>query len=238
METPPSSSSGYLQHIPPSFRSSAGGKSPSSWSHHLQLFSAALQSRPPRPGPGRPRRSCDRHPEMFGLGATSSPAHRLQLFRLLYLLFITIHCVPAFISKGDCSCGALCTRCAPGLTKLAVYGRGRRTVVPELTEQRNLFPYPHVLTRENETTSVLPRGARKLSWSRCFSGDSISRSILSLALAAWIRSVGRGGVVIVLSSRLNQGAIEPSGNRRGISRARRRTCKTIMVISPAAPSRS
>ena len=52
METPPSSSSGYLQHIPLSLRSSAGGKSPSSWSHHLQLFSAALQSRPPRPAPG------------------------------------------------------------------------------------------------------------------------------------------------------------------------------------------
>ena len=173
METPPSSSSGYLQHIPPSLpplEEKVPRHGRITFSSFLQRCSLARRARP------RPRRSCDRHPEMFGLGATPSPvrpsipAHRLQLFRLLYLLFITIHCVPAFISKGDCSCGALCTRCAPGLTKLAVCGRrGRRTVVPELTEQRNLFPYPHVLTRENETTSVLPRGARKLSWSRCSS---------------------------------------------------------------------
>ena len=160
-------------------------KSPASSSHHLQtcaaLFLSALQF------------VWRRHPEMFGLGlgATSAPlcsAHR-QLFRLLYLLFITIHCVSAFVSKGDCSCGALCTRCAPGLTKLAVCGR--QTAVQNQGEQRNLFLNPHVLTRENETTSVLPRGERgKLSWSRCSSSDSISRSILSLELHGYDRSVG------------------------------------------------
>ena len=154
METPPSSS-GYLQRIPPlrcwRKKSLVMVASPSDLcSSFLRRCSLAC---------AQPQR----HPEMFGLGATSSPvpsipAHRLQLFRLLYLLFITIHCVPAFISNGDCSCGALCTRCAPGLTKLAV--DGRRTVVSELREQRNLFLNPHVLTAENET-SVLPRGARK-----------------------------------------------------------------------------
>ena len=53
------------------------------------------------------------------------------------------------------------------------------------------IPLPHVTTRENETTSVLPRGERgKLSWSRCSATDSISRSILSLSLHGYDRSVG------------------------------------------------
>ena len=199
METPPSSSSGYLQRIPPSLppslrcwrkKSLVMVASPSDLCCSSFLRRCSLA--PAAPAPGGVVAGCDRrHPEMFGLGATPSPvpsvpAHRLQLFRLLYLLFITIHCVPAFISKGDCSCGALCTRCAPGLTKLAVCAR--RTAVQDQGEQRNLFLNPHVLTGENETTSVLPRGAGKLSWSRCSSSDSISRSILSLELHGYDRS--------------------------------------------------
>ena len=120
METP-QSSSGYL-HPCTDWR-----KSPASSSHHLQtcaaLFCAAIS--PSAISRCHHRVLCGCHPEMFGLGATSALLCSSAAFSVV--VPVIHHDLLCPNSNDDCSCVALCIRCAEGWPNWRECPRMKRT---------------------------------------------------------------------------------------------------------------
>ena len=191
METPPSSSSGYLQHIPPSLRwrkkSLVMVASPSA------LFcSAAVSPGAPGPVPGVVATATQKcldwaRPPLPSVHPCSSVAAFSVVVPVIYHdpLCARIH------FKGRLQLWCIVHSLCAGLDQTGRLRTRTSYCSSRIDRATQPIPLPHVTTRENETTSVLPRGERgKLSWSRCSATDSISRSILSLSLHGYDRSVG------------------------------------------------